>query len=66
MQLNIQHSTFNIQNTALNGYLLILPQKFNTQHSTLMKKELIKKILNFVVTVMTAAISTFCITSCQG
>ena len=31
-----------------------------------MKKEIIKKILNFAVTVITAAISTFCITSCQG
>ena len=29
------------------------------------KAEIIKKLLNFAVTVLTAAISTFCITSCK-
>ena len=30
-----------------------------------MKRETLKKILNFVITVLTAVASTFCVQSCQ-
>jgi len=30
-----------------------------------MKKENIKKIVNFIITVLTAALSSFCVQSCQ-
>ena len=31
-----------------------------------MKKETIKKVVNFIITVLTAIISSFCVTSCKG
>ena len=31
-----------------------------------MKKETIKKVVNFIITVLTAIISSFCVTSCNG
>ena len=31
-----------------------------------MKKETIKKIIEFIITVLTAVAGTFCITSCHG
>ena len=30
-----------------------------------MKRETLKKILNFVITVLTAVVSAFCVQSCQ-
>mgnify|MGYP000257843399 CR=1 FL=1 len=31
-----------------------------------MKKETIKKVVNFIITVLTAIISSFCVSSCKG
>ena len=31
-----------------------------------MKKETLKKIINFAITVLTAIASAFCVSSCQG
>ena len=31
-----------------------------------MKKETLKKIINFTITVLTAIVSAFCVSSCQG
>ncbi len=31
-----------------------------------MKKETIKKVINFIITILTAALSSFCVQSCKG
>nr|WP_297658770.1 smalltalk protein [uncultured Prevotella sp.] len=31
-----------------------------------MKKENIKKVINFIITILTAALSSFCVQSCKG
>lgn len=31
-----------------------------------MKKETIQKVINFVITVLTAVLSAFCVQSCKG
>ena len=31
-----------------------------------MKKETIKKVVNFIITVLTAILSAFCVQSCKG
>ena len=31
-----------------------------------MKKETIKKVINFVITILTAVLSSFCVQSCKG
>ena len=66
--LNIQHC----QIIALNGYLLILPASFLlTENSTFnikhqpMRKETIKKIINLIITVLTAIASAICVQSCK-
>lgn len=30
-----------------------------------MKKETIKKVINFIITILTAVVSAFCVQSCQ-
>ena len=59
----------------LNGYYIVFDTKnWNTELDTLfinlknqmkMKRETLKKILNFVITVLTAVASAFCVQSCQ-
>jgi len=31
-----------------------------------MKKETIKTVINFIITVLTAVVGAFCVTSCKG
>lgn len=59
----------------LDGYYIVFDTKnWNTELDTLfinlknqmkMKRETLKKILNFVITVLTAVASAFCVQSCQ-
>lgn len=53
----------------MNGYLLrapiaLLPRLCTHKSTTTMKKENIKTIINFIITVLTAIASTFCMQSC--
>ena len=40
-------------------------RRINLKNQMKMKRETLKKILNFVITVLTAVASAFCVQSCQ-
>ncbi len=61
-----KHPTFNID-MSCTGTCSSCHQ-FNTQHSTFntMKKETWKTIINFIITILTAIASAFCVQSCKA
>ena len=54
----------------MKGYSRILAHLYylfiNINFPILMKKETVKKIINLVITILTAIASAFCVQSCRG